>query len=55
MESSNKHQTYYMTPIFAIDRLRIGTDRHGIIPLVYFMGCPLRCAYCLNYPQTKGL
>lgn len=35
-------------PIFAIDRLRLGTDGHGITTLVCFMGCPLNCAYCLN-------
>lgn len=35
-------------PIFAIDRLRLGTDGHGITTLLYFMDCPLNCAYCLN-------
>lgn len=35
-------------PIFAISRLRIGTDGHGITTLVGFMGCPLKCKYCLN-------
>lgn len=35
-------------PIFAIDRLRMGTDGPGITTLVCFMGCPLKCAYCLN-------
>lgn len=35
-------------PIFAIDRLQLGTDGKGITTLVCFMGCPLRCAYCLN-------
>lgn len=35
-------------PIFAIDRLRLGTDGHGITTLVCFMDCPLNCAYCLN-------
>ena len=42
MKSLNKPQTYYMTPIFAINRLRMGTDRHGIITLGCFMGRPLR-------------
>ena len=51
MKSLNKPQTYYMTPIFAIDRLRMGTDRHGIITLVCFMAV----RFGLNYPQTKGL
>lgn len=36
------------SPIFAIDRLRMGTDGKGITTLVCFMDCPLRCAYCLN-------
>lgn len=35
-------------PIFAISRLRMGTDGSGITTLVTFMGCPLRCKYCLN-------
>lgn len=35
-------------PIFAISRLRMGTDGVGITTLVTFMGCPLRCMYCLN-------
>ncbi len=34
--------------IFAIDRLRMGTDGTGITTLVTFMGCPLHCKYCLN-------
>lgn len=38
------------TPIFAINRLRFGTDGHGITTLVTFMKCPLKCKYCLN-PQ----
>lgn len=35
-------------PIFAISRLRMKTDGNGITTLVAFMGCPLRCKYCLN-------
>lgn len=35
-------------PIFAISRLRMGTDGYGITTLVAFMGCPLQCKYCLN-------
>lgn len=35
-------------PIFAISRLRIGTDGPGVTSLVAFAGCPLRCKYCLN-------
>lgn len=40
--------TNLKSPIFAIDRLRMGTDGRGIPMLVCFMGCPLRCAYCMN-------
>lgn len=46
MEQGLGHST--KAPIFAIDRLRMGTDGKGITTLVCFMGCPLRCAYCLN-------
>lgn len=35
-------------PVFSISRLRMGTDGAGITTLVTFMGCPLRCKYCLN-------
>lgn len=35
-------------PIFAISRLRMGTDGNGITTLVTFMGCPLNCRYCVN-------
>ena len=35
-------------PIFAISRLRMNTDGSGITTLVAFMGCPLKCRYCLN-------
>lgn len=35
-------------PIFGIRRLRMGIDGPGITTLVAFMGCPLRCKYCLN-------
>ena len=35
-------------PIFAISRLRMGTDGKGITTLVTFMGCPLNCKYCIN-------
>ena len=48
MESSGKHKAFHLASVFAIDRLRMGTDGHGITTLVCFMGCPLRCAYCLN-------
>jgi pyruvate formate lyase activating enzyme len=35
-------------PVFAISRLRVGRDGPGMTTLVTFMGCPLRCKYCLN-------
>ena len=35
-------------PVFAVDRLRMGTDGPGVTTLVGFMGCPLKCKYCLN-------
>ena len=35
-------------PVFAIDRLPMWTDGPGITTLVGFMGCPLRCRYCVN-------
>ena len=38
--------------IIGINRLRIGTDGHGITTLVAFHGCSLECQYCLN-PQCK--
>ena len=31
-----------------INRHRLGIDGHGVVTLVAFMGCPLRCEYCLN-------
>ena len=37
-------------PIFAISRLRMGTDGEGVTTLVTFVGCPLKCRYCIN-PQ----
>lgn len=35
-------------PIFGIYRHRMGIDGKGITTLVAFMGCPLKCKYCLN-------
>lgn len=35
-------------PIFGISRHRMGIDGKGITTLVAFMGCPLKCKYCLN-------
>lgn len=36
-------------PIFGISRHRMGIDGKGVTTLVAFMGCPLKCKYCLNY------
>ncbi|KGF36059.1 hypothetical protein HMPREF2136_08560 [Prevotella bivia DNF00650] len=35
-------------PIFGISRHRMGIDGNGITTLVAFIGCPLKCRYCLN-------
>lgn len=40
-------------PLIGIERLRLGSDGHGITTLVAFHGCPLRCLYCLN-PQCHS-
>ena len=37
--------------VAAIDRIRTTTDGEGVTTLVVSMGCPLRCAYCIN-PYT---
>ena len=34
--------------VTAINRIRTSTDGEGVTTLVVSMGCPLRCAYCLN-------
>ncbi len=35
-------------PLWALGRLRMGTDGSGITALVCAYGCPLNCLYCLN-------
>lgn len=35
-------------PFFGLSRLRMGLDGRGVTTLVTFMGCQLRCKYCLN-------
>lgn len=35
-------------PFFGLSRLRMGIDGRGVTTLVTFMGCQLRCTYCLN-------
>ena len=34
--------------IYALNRLRMGSDGEGVTTLAAFWGCPLRCRYCLN-------
>src|SRR5574344_103344 len=46
MQKVNLHNNE--APIFGISRLRLGTDGAGVTTLVTFMGCPLKCKYCLN-------
>jgi pyruvate formate lyase activating enzyme len=45
METTNAENR---APIFAISRLRMGIDGPGVTTLVTFMGCPLRCKYCIS-------
>ena len=35
-------------PIYACQRHRINLDGDGVVSLVAFYGCPLRCQYCFN-------
>lgn len=35
-------------PIFAVARHRLGCDGKGVVTLVTFQACPLRCRYCIN-------
>lgn len=44
----NNYMKSNKAPIFGISRHRIGTDGYGIKTLVTFMGCPLKCKYCIN-------
>lgn len=34
--------------IYALNRLRMGTDGEGVTTLVACCGCPLYCSYCIN-------
>lgn len=34
--------------VAAVSRIRTQTDGEGVTTLVVSMGCPLRCAYCIN-------
>lgn len=40
--------------VFGSARLRTDTDGFGVTTLVCSMGCPLRCAYCLNPCSWDG-
>ena len=45
---TNEERKAYASPIFGISRHRMGVDGKGVTTLVTFMGCPLKCSYCLN-------
>lgn len=45
---TNEERKAYASPIFGISRHRMGVDGKGVTTLVTFMGCPLKCRYCLN-------
>ena len=45
---TNDERKAYASPIFGISRHRMGVDGKGVTTLVTFMGCPLKCRYCLN-------
>lgn len=40
-------------PLIAICRHRLALDGDGVVTLVAFHGCPLRCRYCIN-PQCNA-
>lgn len=44
---------HHRARIIGISRHRLSTDGDGVITLVAFHDCPLRCRYCLN-PQSLG-
>ena len=48
IRSTNEERKAYASPIFGISRHRMGVDGKGVTTLVTFMGCPLKCRYCLN-------
>ena len=43
-----------IAPIYGISRHRILRDGDGVVTLVAFSGCPLKCKYCIN-PQSNTL
>ena len=48
VRSTNEERKDYASPIFGISHHRMGVDGKGVTTLVTFMGCPLKCRYCLN-------
>lgn len=40
--------------ILSVNRMRFGTDGEGVRTLIGFMGCPLRCKYCINSMSWDG-
>ena len=48
IRSTNEERKAYASPIFGISRHRMGVDGKGVTTLVTFMGCPLKCRYCLK-------
>lgn len=40
--------------VLGISRIRTDTDGEGVTTLVVSMGCPLRCAYCINPATWDG-
>ncbi len=45
---TNEERKAYASPVFGISRHRMGVDGKGVTTLVTFMGCPLKCKFCLN-------
>ena len=45
---TNNERNANISPIFGISRHRMGVDGKRVTTLVTFMGCPLKCRYCLN-------
>ncbi len=48
MEQGKEVCTEQKAPLLAVSRHRLAVDGRGVVTLVAFMGCPLKCRYCLN-------
>ena len=48
MEKGKEVCTEQKAPLLAVSRHRLAVDGRGVVTLVAFMGCPLKCRYCLN-------